>query len=191
MVQTLVKRARKGDQQSIYRLYKMYVKAMYNVSIRIVANHLDAEDILQESFASAFCNLAAYKGESSFGTWLKRIVINKSLNHVKKQKLWFADSMYLPEMGDVSEDDKLSDDIILSDISPEMVQEAIKTLPAKAKIVLSLYLLEDYGHKDIAQMLDISESTSKSQYQRARKLLQERLLEMVHQKTVKNKYHEV
>jgi len=80
ITQMLVDRARKGDQQSMYRLYKMYVRAMYNVSIRIVDNQLDAEDLLQESFASAFCQLGTYKGEASFGAWLKRIVINKSIN---------------------------------------------------------------------------------------------------------------
>ena len=178
VTQMLVDRARKGDQQSINRLYKMYVRAMYNISIRIVANQLDAEDILQESFASAFCNLEAYKGEASFGAWLKRIVINKSINHVKKQKIWFADI----EAEDVPDEDELSDENLFAKISPEMIHEAIKTLPAKAKAVFSLYLLEGYQHKDIAKMLDISESTSKSQYQRARKLLQERILERVKSK---------
>ena len=174
IVQMLVDRARKGDQQSMYRLYKMYMRAMYNVCIRIVANPLDAEDILQESFASAFCNLKAYKGEASFGAWLKRIVINKSLNHVRKQRIWFADTEHLP---DIPDENDFSDDNILDGISPEMIHEAIKTLPEKAKVVFNLYLLEGYPHKDIAKMLDISESTSKSQYQYARKLLQERLLE--------------
>ena len=176
ITQMLVERARKGDQQSMHRLYTMFVRAMYNISIRIVANPLDAEDILQESFAGAFCNLEAYKGEASFGAWLKRIVINKSINHVKKQKIWFADAERLPEM-DVSDEDE--DNHLFAEISPEMIHEAVKTLPAKAKAVFSLYLLEGYQHKDIAVMLDISESTSKSQYQRARKLLRERLLKMV------------
>jgi len=171
----LVDRARKGDQQSVYKLYKMYVRAMYNISIRIVANRLDAEDILQESFASAFCNLKAYKGEASFGAWLKRIVINKSINHVRKQKIWFAEI----ETEDVPDEDELSDENLFNEISPEMIHEAIKTLPAKAKTVFSLYLLEGYQHKDIAGMLEISESTSKSQYQYARKLLRERILKMV------------
>ena len=174
IVQMLVDRACKGDQQSMCRLYKMYVRAMYNVCIRIVANQLDAEDILQESFASAFSNLSAYKGEVSFGAWLKRIVINKSINHVKKRKIWFSDMEHLPEIPDESD---FSDDDMIAGISPEMIHEAIKTLPEKAKVVFNLYLLEGYQHRDIARMLDISESTSKSQYQRARKLLQERLLE--------------
>ncbi|MDR0794621.1 MAG: RNA polymerase sigma factor [Tannerella sp.] len=179
IAQMLVDRARKGDQQSMYRLYKMYVRAMYNVCIRIVANQLDAEDIMQEAFASAFSKLGAYKGEASFGAWLKQIVINKSLNHIKKQKIWFADTEQLPEMEDVSDEDELSGDDIFNEISPEMIHEAIKTLPAKAKAVLYLYLLEERPHKEIARMLDISESTSKSQYRRARKLLQERLLEKI------------
>ena len=179
IAQMLVDRARKGDQQSMHRLYKMYVRAMYNVSIRIVANQLDAEDILQESFASVFCNLKAYKGEASFGAWLKQIVINKSINHAKKQKIWFTEAEHLSETEDIPDEDDFSDNHIFAKISPEMIHEAIKTLPAKAKVVLTLYLLEDYQHKDIARMLDISESTSKSQYQRARKLLQERLLRMI------------
>ena len=182
ITQTLVSRARKGDQQSIYRLYKMYVQAMYNISIRIVVNQLDAEDILQESFASAFCNLDTYKREVTFGAWLKRIVINKSINHVKKQKIWFADTEHLPETEDIPDENDFFDDNMLAEISPEMINEAIKTLPAKAKTILNLYLLEDYQHKDIAVMLNISVSTSKSQYQRARKLLQDRLLEMVSKK---------
>jgi len=175
----LVDRARKGDQQSIYRLYKMYVRAMYNISIRIVANQLDAEDVVQESFASAFCNLKAYKGEASFGAWLKRIVINTSINHVKKQKIWFADADHLSKMEELADEDESSDDHLFSRISPEMVHEAIKTLPAKAKAVFNLYLLEGYQHKEIARMLDISESTSKSQYQYARELLRKRILEVI------------
>ena len=182
ITRTLVSRARKGDQQSMYRLYKMYVHAMYNISIRIVANQLDAEDILQESFASAFSNLGTYKREVTFGAWLKRIVINKSINHVKKQKIWFADTEHLPETEDVSDENDFFDYNMLAEISPEMINEAIKTLPVKAKTILNLYLLADYQHKDIAEMSDISVSTSKSQYQRARKLLQDRLLEMVSKK---------
>jgi len=178
----LIDRACKGDQQSMFRLYKMYVRAMYNISIRIVSNQLDAEDVVQESFASVFCNMKTYRREVSFGAWLKRIVINKSINHVKKQKIWFADMEYLSETEVAFDEDDFSNDNLFAEISPEMIHEAIKTLPAKAKAVFNLYLLEDYPHKDIAGMLDISESTSKSQYQRARKLLQEKLLKMINNK---------
>ena len=140
ITQMLVGRAIRGDQQSMYRLYKMYVRAMYNICIRIVANQLDAEDILQESFASAFCSLVSYKRDASFGAWLKRIVINKSINHVKKQKVWFADTGQLPEIEDISDEDN----DIFTEISPERIHEAIKTLPEKAKVIFNLYLLEGY-----------------------------------------------
>jgi len=87
----LVERARQGDQQAMYRLYKMHVQAMYNTCVRIVVNQFDAEDILQESFVSAFKSLESFKGESSFGAWLKRIVINKSLNALRQKKYVFTD----------------------------------------------------------------------------------------------------
>jgi RNA polymerase sigma-70 factor (ECF subfamily) len=126
--------------------------------------------------------LRSYKEDASFGAWLKRIVINKSINHVKKQNIWFADMEHLQE--DVPDENDFSDDNMITGISPEMIHEAIKLLPTKAKAVFNLYLLEDYQHKDIAAMLDISESTSKSQYRRACKLLQEMLLKMIGKETI-------
>jgi RNA polymerase sigma factor (sigma-70 family) len=165
----LVERARQGDQQAMYRLYKTHVQAMYNTCIRIVVNQFDAEDIIQESFLSAFKNLGSFKGESTFGVWLKRIVINKSLNALRQKKQAFTD---FDNLHIAAEDSDAED---FPEITPEAVHEAIKTLPEKARVVLNLYLLEGYLHKEIAVMLDISESTSKSQYQRARKLLQEKI----------------
>jgi len=178
ITKTLTVQARKGNQEAMYKLYKMYVQAMFNISIRIVTNQLDAEDIVQEAFTSAFVNLGTFKGDATFGAWLKRIVINKSINHVKKQKFWLADSENLPETvdDDDNNDDFMVGDSELTEISPEKINDAIKTLPQKAKVIFNLYLLEGYQHKDIAEMLNISVSTSKSQYQRARKLLQEKLL---------------
>ena len=178
ITKTLTVQARKGNQEAMYKLYKMYVQAMFNISIRIVTNQLDAEDIVQEAFTSAFVNLGTFKGDTTFGAWLKRIVINKSINHVKKQKFWFADSENLPDTvdDDDNNDDFMVGDSELTEISPEKINDAIKTLPQKAKVIFNLYLLEGYQHKDIAEMLNISVSTSKSQYQRARKLLQEKLL---------------
>jgi len=165
----LVEKARQGDQQAMYRLYKLYVQAMYNTCIRIVVNQFDAEDILQESFVSAFQSLGSFKGESSFGGWLKRIVINKSLNAIRQKKYAFTDLDNLHIAYEENENDEFPE------VAPEAIHEAIKSLPEKARVVLNLYLLEGYMHKEIAEMLDISESTSKSQYQRARKLLREKL----------------
>ena len=162
----LVERAKQGDQQAMYRLYKMHVQAMYNTCIRIVVNQFDAEDIIQESFLSAFNGLGSFKGDSSFGVWLKRIVINKSLNALRKKREVF---MEIDNLNIVDEND-IED---FPEVTPEIINDAIKSLPDKARVILNLYLLEGYMHREIAEMLDISESTSKSQYQRARSLLQE------------------
>jgi len=165
----LIERARNGDQQAMFRLYKSHVGAMYNTCIRIVVNRNDAEDILQESFVNAFNGLNNFKGESTFGVWLKRIVINKSLNHMRQKKQVFTDieNIQIPD-----ENDEM---LGLPEIPLDMIHEEIKVLPHKARVVLNLYLLEGYQHKEIAEMLGISESTSKSQYQRARKLLQDKI----------------
>jgi len=165
----LIERAKLGDQQAMYRLYKTHVQAMYNTCIRIVANQFDAEDIIQESFVSAFNNLNSFRGDSTFGVWLKRIVINKSLNALKKKKHTFTELDNLQVAYEESEDEDFPE------VLPETIHQAIKSLPEKARVILNLYLFEGYLHKEIAEMLEISESTSKSQYQRARKLLQEKI----------------
>jgi len=166
----LIERAREGDQQSMYRLYKLYVQAMYNTCIRMVVNQYDAEDIIQESFTSAFKNLGSFRGESTFGSWLKRIVINKSISFLRTKKHEFTDIDNLSIVDDGDSDDEIPD------INPEQVNEAIKTLPEKARVILNMHLLEGYKHKEIAELLNISESTSKSQYQRAKLLLREKLI---------------
>ena len=105
-----------------------------------------------------------------FGAWLKRIVINKSINHLKRNKHSFINVDEIQVTDEDITDEKISDNI-----TPEMIHDAIKTLPDKARVVLNLYLLEGYMHKEIAEILEISESTSKSQYRRACMLLQDRL----------------
>lgn len=167
--QELIHSARKGNQQSMYRLYKLYVQAMYNTCIRMVNSQFDAEDIIQETFVSAFKNLDKFRGESSFGSWLKRIVINKSISFLRKQKFEFTDSDRLSKIQNESEESNFPE------IDPVKIHEAIKQLPEKARVVTNLYLLEGYRHKEIAEILKITESTSKSQYQRARLLLKEKL----------------
>lgn len=139
---------------------------MFNICIRMVVNKSDAEDILQESFISAFNKIDSFREESTFGAWLKRIVINKSLNHIRKQK-WSFESIDIKTIADEKDE--------ILDISPEKIHQSIKKLPEKARIVLNLYLVEDYKHKEIAEMLGISESTSKSQYVRAKHLLKQEI----------------
>ena len=166
----LVDEARQGDQKAMFRLYKMYLPAMYNTCIRILVNKDDAQDIIQESFISAFTGLDGFRGEATFGAWLKRIVVNKSINHLRNNKTVFIDL----ENINVEDTDSENDD--LPDIPAEVIHNSIKSLPDKARVVLNLYLLEGYLHREIALMLGISESTSRTQYRRAKKLLKDTLL---------------
>lgn len=163
-----------GDRSAQYTFYKQYARAMYNICYRITNDPDDAEDVLQEAFLSAFRNMHTYKGEASIGAWLKRIVINASINHIKKQKL-----MYEPiEDSHFEEEPVISDDQLVLEI--DRVRRAIHRLPDGFRMVFSLYLLEGYDHKEIAEILGITESTSKSQYNRAKKKLREILKERIY-----------
>lgn len=166
----LVEQSIQGDRDARFQLYHLYSKAMYNICIRMVQNSEDAEDILQESFVAAFENLKSFRGNASLGSWLKKIVINRCLNFLKKKRIqteMLEEERQIPE--DIEETEVL--------VSAGLIHRMIKELPDGARIVLNLHLLENYKHKEIARMLDISESTSKSQYRRAISLLRKKLLQ--------------
>lgn len=163
-----------GDRQAQFQFYKLYSKAMFNICFRITNNEMDAEDVLQESFVSAFKNMGSYQGTASIGAWLKRIVINNAINTVKKRKMELIpieDHGYFPETE--HEDDS---DLYLN---IDKIRNAIQKLPDGYRLVFSLYLLEGYDHGEIASILQITESTSKSQYNRSKKKLKEILREEV------------
>jgi len=161
----LIEQCRQGNREAFYRLYKLYAKSMYNVGYRIVNDTGEAEDVLQEAFISAFRNLHYYRGDASFGSWLKRIVVNKAINAIKKRRM-----EQLPENEDFDMAEKVQDERDFP-FTVEMVRKAIAELPDGYRAVLSLYLLEGYDHGEIAEILGISESTSKSQFNRSKKKL--------------------
>ena len=170
----LVERCRLHDRQAQAELYRRYAKAMFNAALRITGDYAEAEDVLQESFLSAFRELSTYKGDSSFGAWLKRIVVNKSINCLRQRRL------ALVPLGEQHHDapaDNNSaaspDDEAETHYRADVLRRCIQELPDGYRVVLSLYLLEGYDHLEIAGILGISESTSKSQYSRARVRLRE------------------
>ncbi|MEZ4773431.1 MAG: sigma-70 family RNA polymerase sigma factor [Bacteroidia bacterium] len=172
----LVERCKRGDQMAQFELYKKYTKAMYNVAVRITRDAMEAEDVLQEAFVRAFRSLHSFKGDSTFGAWLKRIVINTSINHLKKRKGDFVD---IDEVRiDVSEE-KPEKGAFSAQWDMNQVREAIMNLPEGYRLVFSLYLIEGYDHKEIGDILGISEATSKSQFSRAKKKLREMLEDAV------------
>lgn len=147
-----------------FEVYKLYSKSMFNTALRITGSHSDAEDVLQDAFVSAFQNLSSYREEAPFGAWLKKIVVNKSLNHVHKSKRDFM------IVDDIEEHDKAEEMIEVDEpiYNVEDLKKSINQLPSGFRTVLSLYLFEGYDHKEIGEILSITESTSKSQYKRAK-----------------------
>ena len=142
---------------------------MYNTCYRITGDEMEAEDIMQESFLVAFEKINTYKGEVSFGAWLKKIVINKSLDTIKKKKIELVpidDKILKIKKEENNEEDAGKYKI-------EAIRNAIEQLADGYRIVLSLYLLEGYDHDEISQILNISSSNSRSQLSRAKQRLKE------------------
>ena len=170
--QALVEKCKSGHSSSQYQLYELYVDAMFNIGMRMLGSKEDAEDIVQDSFVAAFKNLGSFNYESTFGAWLKRIVINKSINYLKAKRIAVvpidAHEFHLTE-------DK-PEEVDVIDI--KKVKVGIEKLPAGYKQIINLYLIEGFDHIEIGEVLGITTSTSKSQYHRAKKKLVEIIKEL-------------
>lgn len=167
---SLVRKSLRGDSNAQRVLYQKYVKAMYNTVIRMVPNAMDAEDIVQDTFVKVFQKLHTFKGDATLGAWIKRITINNALNHIRKHKrVSILDLSSQPDVPAPETDPpKLPIDL-------KRIHQAIKQLPEGCRVVFNLRLLEGYQHKEIAEIMGITESTSKTQYRRAKQLLQKEL----------------
>jgi len=165
----VIEKCLEGDIKAQYQLYQQYSKAMYNIACRFLNNKMDAEDILQESFVTAFRRLEELQNRDAFGSWLKRIVINNCISLQRKQRVHFE------EIDDQKQEAELEQDETLPALDPALVHQAIKDLPPKGRTVLVLRALEGYSHKEIAEALEITVSTSKTQYSRALGLLKVKL----------------
>ncbi len=166
----LIEECRKGNRKAQFRLYKIYYKAMFNTSFRIVNDRFEAEDIIQEAFLKSFEVIDQFKGEVSFGAWLKRIVINKSLDALRKRKINTEplEQTNIEPFFEPTDETSFNDEVKIAKIKRE-----IFNLPEGYRVVLSLYLLEGYDHDEISQILGITPSSSRSQYSRAKnKLIQ-------------------
>lgn len=166
----LIADCKSGNRQAQFKLYKLYSKAMYNTALRIVIDAEEAADVLQEAFIDAFKRLDSFRQESTFGLWMKQIVVNKSLSALRKRKVEFAS---LHDVDDIPTDDVEED--FPSQFEVERVRKAINQLADGYRVVLSLYLLEGYDHEEIAHILKINENTSRSQFSRAKRKLLELL----------------
>lgn len=166
----LVVECKQGSKKACYELYRLYAKAMLNVAYRIVGNIGEAEDVLQEAFLHAFNKVHDFRQETTFGLWLKQIVVSRSINLLRKRKLEWTE---LEDEKMMNIPDEEAEDDEEKNYKVAQVKEAMKELPEGYRVVLSLYLLEGYDHEEIGQILNITENTSRTQFLRAKRKLGE------------------
>lgn len=159
----------KGERIAQRQLYDYYAAKLMAVSLRYSKTRAEAEDILQESFIKVFKNLGKLRDRSNIGAWMKRIVINTAINHHRGK-------LYLFPMVDVNKINKsYGEAVALSEYRLDELLEMIRELPSGCQLIFNLFAIEGFGHKEIAEKLNISEGTSKSQYSRAKMLLQKKI----------------
>lgn len=168
----LIERCQQEDALAQEQIYKLYAAAMYNICRRILGDDDDAQDLLQESFIDVFQKLPSLRDVGLFSAWIKRIVTNNCINALRKKRLETSelDDNY---DGPLDEDD----DFDYQNYQLEQVRESIKRLPEGCRTVLNLYVFEGYDHKEIAEILEISESASKAQYCKAKARIRKMLTE--------------
>jgi RNA polymerase sigma factor (sigma-70 family) len=171
--QELIERGVDGDRKALSELYKLYSRAMFNVAVRILNSREDAEEALQDAFTEAFMKLNTFRYESTFGSWLKRIVINRSINLALKRKMPLTGE---EELKNIPADEANDRDNEKIQYEVSRILKAMEELPHGFRIVFSLYMIEGYDHEEIAGILNISESTSKSQLHRAKAKIKEIIL---------------
>lgn len=168
--QEIIERCKNNDAKAQMQLYKLYCNAMFIVAKRYVKDHFIAEDIMQDAFIKAFKNIKSYRGEVPFGAWLKKIVINRSIDELKRKKL---------KLVSINEEIKHSNEEenweVQDAVSVDIVLKAMKALKDKYRLVLSLYLLEGYDHREISGILGITEVTSRTHLARGKRILKEQL----------------
>lgn len=170
---TFLEKLKQKDVLACKQLYLQYADAMYNICKRILQNPTEAEDALQDGFIKIFDNIHQFRNESSIGSWIKQIITNTCLNTLKKKKIIWQE---LSENHEI-EINKENDEDEEINYTIDEIKNAMEQLPDGYRVVFNLFMFEDYAHQEIATMLEISTSTSKSQLYKAKNKLKEILLQ--------------
>lgn len=157
----------KNNRKAQVMLYNQYAAMLLGICTRYVADKSEAEDILQESFLKIFKSVKEYSGKGHFENWMKKIVVNTAITHFHREKKHY----YHDEIDDIPEHETQLDIAPDTQIETEELYQLLKTMPGGYKMIFNLYAIEGYKHKEIAEQLHIEESTSKSQYLRAKNWL--------------------
>jgi len=172
-IDSLVEKCLAGNQKAQFDLYRTFSKAMYNTCLRFLSDTRDAEEVLQNAFILIFKNLPSFRRDATIGAWIKKIVIHQCINRLKEKNLLLQDLNHLhyeiPDEENIHEQSEYNQTMI------PMITKAIASLPMGYKTVCNLYLFEGYDHEEIADILNISVATSKSQYSRAKQKIRETL----------------
>ncbi|SEM01866.1 RNA polymerase sigma-70 factor, ECF subfamily [Maribacter orientalis] len=164
-----------GKQSAQLEVYNRYYKAMFNTALRIVKDTAQAEDIMQESFLSAFTKLHTFKGEVTFGSWLKRIVINNSIHQYRKQQkkneVALDDVLYK-----VEDNDGIASDHVFTELKAQKVMETMKDLKDNYRISLTLHLIEGFDYEEISEIMNISYANCRTTVSRAKESLRKKLI---------------
>ncbi|MDP5092503.1 MAG: sigma-70 family RNA polymerase sigma factor [Polaribacter sp.] len=168
--QEVIEQCKNNNAKSQIQLYNLYCKAMFLVAKRIVNDTFLAEEVMQKAFIKAFKNIDTYKNEVAFGAWLKKIVVNQSIDELKKKKFDFVDVNEKVIVAIDDEDWQVEDSISIED-----VKNAMTKLKEKYKLVVTLYLIEGYDHQEISEILNITENTSRTHLLRGKIELKELL----------------
>lgn len=161
----LVKECLRGKHDSQKHLYELFAPKMLGVCYRYAHSREEAEDFLQEAFITIFRKLNQYKGEGELGAWIRRVVVNTSLNCIKARHR-FTESMNIIPIEQIPDNTKL-----LEPANDNELMELVHNLPVGCKTVFNLYAIEGYSHDEIGKMLNIKASTSRSQFMKARRML--------------------
>ncbi len=173
-IEQLIKLCKSGNQNAQLEVYNRYYKAMYNIAYRIVKDSFEAEDIMQDSFLTAFTKLESLKDTATFGSWLKRIVTNNSIYHYKKNSKYeevnLDDVLYK-----VENNDGVISDYEFTNLKARQVLETMKSLKENYRISLTLQLIEGYDYEEISEIMNISYANCRTTISRAKESLRHKL----------------
>ncbi|GHB67264.1 RNA polymerase subunit sigma-24 [Psychrosphaera saromensis] len=169
----IVAQLKRGEQSALRKLYNIHGKRVYALSLRLSGDREIAEDITQEVFVQIWQKIHNFRGDSKFSTWLHSVASNVAISHMRKQKAWWrswfgSDEQNETELANI----KTNDDLTNHDLSRSGLDKHIAKLPEQARIVFVLFAIEGWRHEEISKELNIAVGSSKSQYHRAKQLLQ-------------------
>jgi RNA polymerase sigma-70 factor (ECF subfamily) len=177
-IEDLIALCKENNQKAQFEIYNRYCKAMYNVAYRIVKDEHFAEDVMQEGFLKAFTKINDFKQEVAFGAWLKRIIVNYSIDFYKKNNQFktedFEKTLYKLEENDLDREEKLD----FNDLKVKQVLDTIQSLKYNYSMVLTLFYIEGYDQEEISEILKISYANCRTTLSRAKESLRQKLNEL-------------